>query len=226
MLTILIEAEQGEQIQTTDGSINQISNNAPTHEQGGVIVPDAHRVLENTSKLRGDANSKYLRLSPETVKQLTGLDTNKSMSHAQALAEANNAYEDQKNKIVLKINLASKGKKTLDKLAENSIKLNMDSVHTLPTKEQLFDNLFNHQEAVKASVGIKTGEKGKFGGKFQVGGTVSNVSLHIKVIKLLKVIRVNTLMLNGKNLLISLALKERITLSSKNTYKRIQELNH
>lgn len=168
----LIEAEQGEAFQGNDGSINQISDNAATHEQGGVIVPDVHRVLENTSKLRNDKDSKYLKLSPEKVKALTGLDTTKDMSHAEALKKADEVYEKDRQKIVSKINLASKDRKDLDKYAEKSIKLNMNTFQSIPNKQQLFDNLFNHQELVKAMVGIETGQAAQFGGKYAEGGVV------------------------------------------------------
>ena len=166
----LIEAEQGEAIESADGSIGTIGNGAPTHEEGGVIVPDAHRVLENTSSLRNDKNSKYLKLSPEKVKGLTGLDTNKSMSHAEALDKAAKENDKMRVKILKKIDLASKDKKTLDKYAQNSIELNLNTAKALPSTEELFDTLFQHQEGVKQIAGIETGDKGKYGGEYQTGG--------------------------------------------------------
>lgn len=167
-----VEAEQGEAIQNSQGQIGMIDNAAPTHEEGGVIVPDVHRVLENTSKIRKDKNSKYLRLDPKAVQELTGIETKKTMSHAQALDEADKVYEEQRENVVKKINLASKDKKDLDKYAENAVKLNINTFKSIPTKEQLFENLFNHQETVKAMVGIETGDTSQFGGypKMQTGG--------------------------------------------------------
>jgi hypothetical protein len=168
----LIEAESGEVVQGLDGEVREIPDSAPTHEEGGIIIPDAHAVLENTSHLRGDNKSKVLKVDPTKFKLLTGLDTKKSMSHAKALVEADDVYEKQRTKIVKKIDLASKDKKSLDKYAETSIKLNMDTLQSLPTRDQLFENLLTHQEAVKEAAGIETGDTSKFGGKFKFGGKV------------------------------------------------------
>jgi hypothetical protein len=167
-----VEAERGEVVQNGDGSIDQISNSEPTHEQGGVFLPDVHRVLENTSNLRKDKDSKYLKLSSDAVKNITGADVNGSMSHAQALVKADEQYEKERSKVVKNIQLASKDKKQLDKLAENSTKLNLNTLKSIPSKQQIFDSLFNHQEAVKAEAGIETGQQAKMGGKFALGGVL------------------------------------------------------
>jgi len=151
-----VEAEKGEAFQTNDGQIGQVANDANTHEQGGVFLPNVHRVLENTSNIRKDRNSKILKLSPEDVEQTTGMPTNKAMSHAEALVNANDYYEDQRNKITKKIELGAKSRDSLDKYAELSTRLNMDHFKSLPTQQQLFDSLFNRQEMVKAATGIPT----------------------------------------------------------------------
>jgi hypothetical protein len=167
-----VEAEKGEVYEANDGSINEIPTSAPTHEQGGVVVPDVQRVLENTSNLRKDTSSKYLQLSREAVKSLTGVDVSKPTSHAQAAVKANEQYEKERTKIVKNIQLASKDRATLDKYAENSTKLNLQNFTMIPTQEQVFNNLFMHQEAVKQAVGIGTeAQRAKYGGKYQVGGS-------------------------------------------------------
>lgn len=158
-----VEAEKGEAFTNSQGDVMQVANDAPTHEQGGVMLPDVHRVLENTSNLRKDQNSKYLKLEPKQIKGITGLDTTKSMSHAEALVKANENNEALRSKIVKKIELAgSTG--NVDSYAENAIKLNLEHFKSIPTKQELFDKLFLHQEFVKKTVGIPTGEEKKNGG--------------------------------------------------------------
>lgn len=172
----LVEAEKGEVFEDTSNNIVKISDSAPSHEEGGVIVPDVARVLENTSDLRSDKASRYLKLDPAQIKSLTGFDTTKSMSHAKALDKANENNEKLRNKIVKKIDLASKGIQSVDKYSENAIKLNMDHFKAIPTKTQLFDRLFAHQETLKAVEGIGQSDQAKYGGKYQVGGYKGNKS--------------------------------------------------
>jgi hypothetical protein len=170
MANNVIEAEGGEVFQDLQGNINQISEDAPMHEDGGVIVPNVQRVLEHTSMMRKDPNSKALKLDPNKVKALTGIDTKQSMSHAKAAQVANERYEGARFKFVKQIEKAAKGKKHLDKYAENSINLNLETMKTIPDQQKVFDSLFAHQEMVKAMHGIQTGQKAQFGGKFALGG--------------------------------------------------------
>jgi hypothetical protein len=165
-----VEAEQGEAIQGQNGEIYQVADDANTHEQGGVFLPDVHRVLENTSNIRKDKDSKALKLDAKQVKNITGADIKGNTSHAEALVKANEFYEGERNKITKKINLAAKGRNDLDKYGELSTKLNLQQFQSLPNQEQLFEQLFNHQEAVKAGLGIESGTtQSKYGGGLSRG---------------------------------------------------------
>jgi hypothetical protein len=159
-----VEAERGEVVENLDGSINQVAVDANTHEQGGVFLPNVHRVLENTSNIRKDKNSKILKLSSADVEEATGAKVKGSMSHAEALVKANDYYEGERNKITKKITLAAKDRSDLDKYGELSTKLNMQQFQAIPTQEQLFESLFNRQEAIKAKYDIPTGGQAKYGG--------------------------------------------------------------
>lgn len=160
-----VEAEKGEAFMNNDGQVGQVADDAATHEQGGVALPDVHRVLENTSNLRSDTNSKYLKLEPKQIEGITGLKTTKSMSHAEALVKANENNEVLRTKILKNITLASKGKKNLDKYAEESTKLNVQHFSAIPSQQELFNKLFEHQEFVKNTTGIPSGklDKGQYG---------------------------------------------------------------
>lgn len=160
-----VEAEQGEGIQYEDGSIGQVADDANTHEQGGVFLPNVHRVLENTSNLRKDKASKALKLDAADVKHATGADVKGTMSHAEALTKANDFFEKKRNQITKKIELGARDRQELDKYGNLSTKLNVEQFAALPTKEQLFEQLFNNQEMVKMMNGIPTGETtSKYGG--------------------------------------------------------------
>src|ERR1700749_4138386 len=159
-----VEAEQGEAFQTNDGEIGQVANDANTHEQGGVFLPNVHRVLENTSNIRKDKTSKMLKMSAQDVEDATGAKVRGSMSHAEAFNKANEYYEDERNKITKKIKGATKDRQELDKYGMLSTELNMKQFQALPTQEQIFEQLFNRQEAVKAQYGIPTGGQAKNGG--------------------------------------------------------------
>jgi hypothetical protein len=171
-----VEAEKGEVVEESDGNIAQVNPNGNTHEQGGEFLPNVDRVLENTSDLRKDKTSQKLKLNPIQIKALTGLDTKASMSHAKTLVKAEDLYEKQRNKITKNIELAARDKKSLDKYAENSTKLNIDHFSFIPTKEQIFDNLFNHQETLKQVEGIDQGDQAENGGKYMKTGGLSRGS--------------------------------------------------
>lgn len=167
-----VEAEQGEAFQTNDGQIAQVADDAPTHDQGGVFLPNVHRVLENTSNIRKDKTSKILKLTPADVEHATGAKVKGNMSHAEALVKADEYFEKERNKITKKIELAAKDRQELDKYANLSTTLNVDHFQKLPTKEVLFEQLFNNQEMVKAMNNIPTGGEAKNGGqitKAQIG---------------------------------------------------------
>ena len=164
-----VEAERGEVYTDAQGNMRQVDTNGNTHEQGGEMLPQVHRVLENTSNLRKDKISKYLKLAPGEIKALTGLDTNKHMSHAEALVEGAAALDQQKQKIVSNIALAAKGRANLDMYGENSTKFNIDHFRAIPTKDQLFNRLFDHQELTKNALGISNdGEQAKMGGRYRM----------------------------------------------------------
>jgi hypothetical protein len=171
-----IEAEKGEALMDVNGNVSIISDEANTHEQGGVKLTNVDRVLENTSSMRKDKSSKHLKLDPKQFKALTGVDSSRSMSHAQALKKAEEAYEKQRQKIVKNIELASKDRNNLDKYGEISTKLNMEHFAAIPTSQEIFDRLFDHQEAVKAHFNIGQEKTAKYGGKFQLAGYVGNKS--------------------------------------------------
>ncbi len=165
-----VEAEKGEVYTDQQGNMNQVDPNGATHEQGGEMLPQVSRVLENTSNLRKDKVSKYLKLNPDAIKALTGLDTNSSMSHAEALVKGVENLEGQKMKIVKSMELSTKYRAGagLDMYGENSAKLNIEHFRAIPNQQQLFDRLFDHQEMTKTALGISNDgtQQARTGGKY------------------------------------------------------------
>ena len=183
-----IEAEGGEVYEDGSGRFNKISDQAPSHEAGGVPIADAKRVLEDTSTDRKDKASKMLKMSPDEIQQLFGVKAKGHMSHAKAFEHIISEYEKQTDKF----NNAQdriNNKPFLDKASVKSADLNFKHRSQVPTKEDVFDTLFEHQEAIKAANGIKdNGDVKKYGGyeypklktganKAQTGADQSNIDL-------------------------------------------------
>lgn len=164
----LVMAEAGEVYQQPDGDVIKISDHADRHEDasGGVPLNNVQRVLEDTSTTRKDKYSKMLRIAPDEFNAMFGVDTKKSLSHSEALEKADAYFQSKTNKMNKKL------QQTLDTLdenpnnfyAKNTIDLNAKTIQTVPDREQLFGDLFNHQEAVKNAAGITNdASKGKYG---------------------------------------------------------------
>lgn len=162
-----VNAEAGEVVQYQDGDINKISDQAPTHAQGGVNLAGVNKVLENTSTRRKDEASKALALKPDDVQKLYGFRPKGTLSHAGAYEQA----VDQMNKKTAVFNKAKKNINMLpgvDQYSMNSLKLNTIQQNALPQDEELFDIAFGHQEQVKAQSGIKDdGTMMRKGGKYK-----------------------------------------------------------
>lgn len=159
------ELEKGELYMTQNDTLNKIPESGDTHEEGGEVVPNVERVLEDTSDKRGDEASKALLLSPERAEALTGVPVSRSVSHSKALEKADEFYTGRVKKIEGKIrkNVDSVQQNPLNKYAHNSMDLNLKTLEHIPTSGELFDILFGHQEVVKDMHGIDQGSQKKYG---------------------------------------------------------------
>jgi hypothetical protein len=146
------ELEAGEIYSSTEGTINKISDKGNTHEDGGEIVLDADRILEDTSDKRTDVASKNLKVLPEELKDSFGVTVKKPVTHSKAFEIVSAYYEKKAKKIE---NVLKKNKKSInwnDKYAENSLNINAKNLQSIPTDQSIFDTLFEIQEAKKAPV--------------------------------------------------------------------------
>ena len=159
-----VEAEAGEVYQARNGAINKISDSDPSHEQGGSFVPDVERVLEDTSMDRKDKASKTLKMSPDEVHTIFGVKPKRPLSHAKAYEFVKSEYAkdtDRYNKNQKILN----DKPNFDKIKNNTAKLNFINREEIPTDQDVFDTLFEHQEAIKAVHDIQNdGKTNKYGG--------------------------------------------------------------
>lgn len=171
-----VEAEAGEVFETTNGRIGKVSDTGNTHEQGGEMIPNVSRVLEDTSDKRKDKASKALKIQPADVKEIFGFKPKSAASHAKTY-EVVKKELDKTNK---QYTGANKNANELDRLTPvtiNSLKMNDKFQSELPSEEEIFDVLFNHQEGVKMQQGINDdGSMKKFGGKAQTGKGVRRLS--------------------------------------------------
>lgn len=159
------ELEQGEVFKDTEGDITKVSDQAPRHEEGGVLLDDVHKVLEDTGDKREDQDSKDLLISPDEMFKITGFRPKRKLTHSKAYELVVKHYDKKFKSAERKIEKSLKyAKFTNDKASENSLDLNLQLLESFPTKDQLFETIFNHQEEIKRIKGI-TPE----GNKAQVG---------------------------------------------------------
>lgn len=175
-----VEAEGGEVYQNKKGGFVKIDNSAPDHEDGGVMIPDAERVLEDTSTKRKDVHSKKLKMSPGEVEKIFGFTPKKPLSHAQAFEQVTAQYGKELDNYNKKLKYTN-DEETLDKASANSVRLNMQNRELIPSKDDVFNTLFEHQEAIKAVHAIPDDGGHKYGGfkpKMQAGGDNVDLGLY------------------------------------------------
>jgi hypothetical protein len=167
-----IEAEAGEVYQDRRGGIKKISDHAPSHEQGGAFIPNAERVLEDTSMDRKDPASKKLKMSPDEVETIFGVRPKRPVSHAKAYEFIKDEYAKDTDRYN-KSNKVLNDKPHFDRTKYNTAKLNFINREDIPTDQDVFNTLFEHQEAIKAVHGIQNdGKTNKYGGyRMQAGGS-------------------------------------------------------
>ena len=157
-----IEAEAGEVYKQPDGQVLKISEDGDRHEEGGEMIANVEKVLEDTSTSRKDKKSKSLIVTPEAMEDMFGVVVNKNLSHSEALEAATKELNKKTSKIEGKL------KKVLDSLkdmptskyANNSLEMNIQELQKYPTKENLFDTLFEHQESIKEQQDMKQAKYG------------------------------------------------------------------
>lgn len=169
-----VEAEAGEVIERQNGGIVKVADDGNTHEQGGEMIPGVRRVLEDTADKRKDPASKMLKVKPEVIQEVFGFKPKTAVTHAKAyelitaeLKKTHKLYSDSRKNANMK--------PQMDKTAMNTLRLNEMFQGQLPTEQEVFELLFNHQEGVKAAAGINDdGSTMKHGGKVKAQAGANN----------------------------------------------------
>ncbi len=154
-----IEAEKGE-VFTNQGEIYEISESANSHAEGGVRI-QADQVLENAATRYKTPLAKALQITPDQAKSL-GVNTNKNISHADLYKKIDDNITKVEDKVSKAIEFMKKSKSNDPKML-SSLELNQKlTLNSLPSRQDVFNNLLAHQEQVKQ--GFKTnGSKAAYG---------------------------------------------------------------
>lgn len=164
------ELEKGEVFQKQDGQITKVPESEPTHEQGGSNQPFVFRVLEDTSDKRKDIDSKLLKINSEEAMEVIGVKIKKPVTHSKLYEEAVDFYGKRITKVEKGLDRALDYQKIAkDRYSLNTIDENTQNLEKMPSSEDLFDTIFDHQEEIKHKYGITNESKNKKGG-FAVGG--------------------------------------------------------
>lgn len=170
------ELEKGEVFQNRQGEIQKVAESEPTHENGGSYQNNVSRVLEDTADKRLDRDSKLLKVTPDQAEKIVGFKPKSAMSHSKLYEAALEHYDKKLKSTEKKID------KNLDyvkygggKYAENSLTENIKFMQMIPTKAELFDNIYNNQESVKRRYKIGEENNNKYGGlpKYQTGDPIT-----------------------------------------------------
>lgn len=157
-----IEAEAGEVYKQPDGQVLKISDDGDRHEDGGEYINNVEKVLEDTSTSRRDKRSRSLAITPDKMMAMFGIEVDKNLSHSEALETVSADIENKTKGIKSKL---AKVLKSLDnnpnnKYAKNSLEFNVKELSKYPSKEEVFDALFNHQESLKEEMNMKQAKYG------------------------------------------------------------------
>ena len=158
MPTQPILAEAGEIYKDTSGALNKIPDHMDDHDDrsGGVELENVAQVLEDTGDKRDDMDSKLLLINPKEMLNISGLSTKKPITHSKAFelmskdAQKNSDYVQK----FLKKNVKSLKASPNDIYAKNSLDMNVDQLNNVPTQADIFNKLFEHQEAIKSKYQI------------------------------------------------------------------------
>jgi hypothetical protein len=162
------ELESGEIFQDNTGEINKVPDSEPTHDEGGSPQANVSRVLEDTADKRKDIDSKLLKMVPDEVEAATGFRPKTPLTHSKAFEKSSDYWNKKLNNVENKIKASYDDATQSNSIfAKNSLKHNTQILKTIPTQQDLFNNLFAHQEQTKKAFNINDS------GNNQNGGTPS-----------------------------------------------------
>lgn len=167
-------AEKGEYVQDAEGKVMKVSPNMPTHDdttlvgvnsdkkvnkgKGGIELENIVKVVSDTQSNRRQKDSTYTHVDDsikfdrqeaiDFIKERFNL--NSSIKQSLSPAKVIDKVLEAKEKFVKKFDLSANVPQ--NKFAENSLIANKAQMATLPSLEDVFETVFNAQEAKKAPV--------------------------------------------------------------------------
>lgn len=168
------ELEKGEVFQNQQGQINKVAETEDTHEDGGSMQGSVHRVLEDTADKRKDLDSKLLKIKSDEAMAIVGFKPKGTTTHSKLYEQATEFYDKKLKSFEKKLdsNLEYIKFGGGGKFAQNSLEENLKLMEQFPTKANIFDAIYSHQEEVKQKYLIDQENKMQNGGKpkYTVGG--------------------------------------------------------
>lgn len=184
--------EPNEMVEMQGGGMHVVSHQGETNvDHGdhpslpGTPLSGVSRVLEATSTKKGRdaAADRVLRINPDQAEALTGFRPKTVLSHATLAKQAMEHYNGKRQRIFNASKNSSKYE--YNNARENkTVELNKRHADSLPTDDDIFEIVFQHQEMVKQMFGIDgiTNEQkanykypvAQYGGDIMQNGPVSN----------------------------------------------------
>jgi hypothetical protein len=194
----VIIAEKGEVYQDVTGSINKVSNKAPSHDggklvvddraisspkgKGGIVLHDVTKILSasqnqvNSGKRKDSVKDDVVAINKDEAEEFAkqfGLDikVRGQISPSAFFDKLKQSKDDIGKRIGKKTELTN----PKDKYSVNSYEANMAVVNALPTDDDIFENVFQLQESKKNQSDVNFNEDTrKYGGvqTYQSGGSI------------------------------------------------------
>jgi hypothetical protein len=179
------ELEKGEVYQDQEGMIKKVAESEPMHEDGGSPQPNVYKVLEDTADKRRDLDSHLLKIKPEEAEYIVGFKPKGSTTHSKLFEQATEFYGKKAKSLEkdIKKNFEYVKYGAGGKYAQNSLDENLKLLQQIPTKADLFDIIYNHQEEVKGRYGIGQQQDMMMKGglnKYQIGGEPNWLNYWVK----------------------------------------------
>lgn len=177
--TPTVRLEKGEIYRDTQGNLNRVKKNAPSHQskEGGVELDNVESVISDsfTQVAKGDRKSNLrenlVKFKPEQINELgssMGLRVNakRSLSPTKTF----DLLKEAKDKLTKKY-LNKTDDKPDSKFAETSLQLNFQNAAQIPDDQDIYDAVFGVQEEKKGMVPQLFNE-GAITDEAQMGGNV------------------------------------------------------
>lgn len=155
-----VRLEKGEIFRDTQGNLNRVKKNAPSHQskEGGVELDNVQSVISDSfsqvasGDRKSDVRENVVKFKPEQIDQLaSSLGLSVTAKRSLSPTKVFDLLKESKDKLTKKY-LNKTDEKPNSQFAETSLQLNFQNAAQIPTDEDLYDAVFGMQEEKKARV--------------------------------------------------------------------------